>query len=95
MGRGIIVDDAVEGYLSHLCEPHAAATTGLLIGQVSSDGGAALSQFRWSVARSHLAVTDSLNISELSPKGFCHYGHPDPPEGRVSSWKPSGQGVGH
>lgn len=35
MGRGYIVEDAVEGYLSNLCEQQAAPVTGLLIGQVS------------------------------------------------------------
>lgn len=34
MGRGFIVEDAVEGYLSNLCEQPAIPTTGLLIGQV-------------------------------------------------------------
>lgn len=35
MGRGFIVEDAVEGYLSHLCEePTKSPCTGLLIGQV-------------------------------------------------------------
>lgn len=33
MGRGFIVEDAVEGYLSNLCE-QPSPTTGLLIGQV-------------------------------------------------------------
>lgn len=35
MGRGYIVDDSVEGYLSRLCEQHAAPVPGLLIGQNS------------------------------------------------------------
>lgn len=34
MGRGYIVEDAVEGYLSKLCEQQARPVTGLLIGQV-------------------------------------------------------------
>lgn len=34
MGRGFIVEDAVEGYLSNLCEQSTSPTTGLLIGQV-------------------------------------------------------------
>ncbi|XP_033505465.1 protein odr-4 homolog [Epinephelus lanceolatus] len=36
MGRGYIVEDAVEGYLTKLCEQQAGAVTGLLIGQSSS-----------------------------------------------------------
>lgn len=36
MGRGYIVEDAVEGYLSELCQQQAGPVTGLLIGQVSS-----------------------------------------------------------
>uniref|UniRef100_A0A4W6E9Q7 Protein odr-4 homolog n=1 Tax=Lates calcarifer TaxID=8187 RepID=A0A4W6E9Q7_LATCA len=36
MGRGFIVEDAVEGYLSKLCEQQAGPVTGLLIGQSSS-----------------------------------------------------------
>ncbi|XP_068197409.1 protein odr-4 homolog [Antennarius striatus] len=36
MGRGYIVEDAVEGYLSKLCEQHEGPITGLLIGQSSS-----------------------------------------------------------
>lgn len=36
MGRGYIVDDAVEGYLSKLCEQQAGPVTGLLIGQSST-----------------------------------------------------------
>ncbi|XP_028987012.1 protein odr-4 homolog isoform X2 [Betta splendens] len=36
MGRGYIVEDAVEGYLSNLCGQQAGTTTGLLIGQSSS-----------------------------------------------------------
>lgn len=35
MGRGYIVEDAVERYLSKLCEQQAGPVTGLLIGQVS------------------------------------------------------------
>lgn len=35
MGRGYIVEDAVEGYLSKLCEQQAGPVTGLLIGQVT------------------------------------------------------------
>lgn len=34
MGRGCIVQDDVEGYLSKLCEQKADPVTGLLIGQV-------------------------------------------------------------
>lgn len=34
MGRGYIVEDAVEGYLSKLCEQQPGPVTGLLIGQV-------------------------------------------------------------
>lgn len=34
MGRGFIVEDAVEGYLSNLCKQPTGPTTGLLIGQV-------------------------------------------------------------
>lgn len=34
MGRGFIVEDAVEGYLSKLCEKPTSPVTGLLIGQV-------------------------------------------------------------
>lgn len=36
MGRGYIVDDAVEEYLSKLCEQKASQITGLLIGQSSA-----------------------------------------------------------
>lgn len=36
MGRGYIVEDAVEGYLSKLCDQQASTVTGLLIGQVNS-----------------------------------------------------------
>uniref|UniRef100_H3BXJ9 Protein odr-4 homolog n=1 Tax=Tetraodon nigroviridis TaxID=99883 RepID=H3BXJ9_TETNG len=36
MGRGFIVEDAVEGYLSNLCEQPTSPTTGLLIGQNSA-----------------------------------------------------------
>uniref|UniRef100_A0A3Q0QTF2 Protein odr-4 homolog n=1 Tax=Amphilophus citrinellus TaxID=61819 RepID=A0A3Q0QTF2_AMPCI len=36
MGRGYIVQDAVEGYLSRLCEQKADPVTGLLIGQSSA-----------------------------------------------------------
>ncbi|XP_044074401.1 protein odr-4 homolog [Siniperca chuatsi] len=36
MGRGYIVEDAVEGYLSKLCEQQAGPVTGLLIGQSST-----------------------------------------------------------
>ncbi|KAM7378762.1 hypothetical protein PAMP_004361 [Pampus punctatissimus] len=36
MGRGYIVEDAVEGYLSRLCEQKAGPVTGLLIGQSST-----------------------------------------------------------
>uniref|UniRef100_A0A672HT94 Protein odr-4 homolog n=1 Tax=Salarias fasciatus TaxID=181472 RepID=A0A672HT94_SALFA len=36
MGRGFIVEDAVEGYLSQLCEQQAGPVTGLLIGQSSA-----------------------------------------------------------
>nr|XP_046263714.1 protein odr-4 homolog [Scatophagus argus] len=36
MGRGYIVEDAVEGYLSKLCEIRAGPVTGLLIGQSSA-----------------------------------------------------------
>ncbi|XP_030608051.1 protein odr-4 homolog [Archocentrus centrarchus] len=36
MGRGYIVQDAVEGYLSKLCEQKADPVTGLLIGQSSA-----------------------------------------------------------
>ncbi|TKS80383.1 Protein odr-4 -like protein [Collichthys lucidus] len=36
MGRSYIVEDAVEGYLSNLCEQQAAPVTGLLIGQSSA-----------------------------------------------------------
>lgn len=36
MGRGYIVEDSVEGYLSKLCEQHAGPVTGLLIGQSST-----------------------------------------------------------
>ncbi|XP_040911307.1 protein odr-4 homolog [Toxotes jaculatrix] len=36
MGRGYIVEDAVEGYLSKLCEQQAGPVTGLLIGQSSA-----------------------------------------------------------
>lgn len=35
MGRGYLVEDAVEKYLSELCTQHAVPVTGLLIGQVS------------------------------------------------------------
>ncbi|KAM3865906.1 protein odr-4 homolog [Diretmus argenteus] len=35
MGRGCIVEEAVEGYLSKLCDPGAVPVTGLLIGQSS------------------------------------------------------------
>lgn len=35
MGRGYIVEDAVEGYLSKLCEQQPGPVTGLLIGQVT------------------------------------------------------------
>ncbi|XP_070701152.1 protein odr-4 homolog [Pempheris klunzingeri] len=35
MGRGYIVEDAVEGYLSKLCEQQAGPVAGLLIGQSS------------------------------------------------------------
>lgn len=34
MGRGFIVEDVVEGYLSRLCERSTSPITGLLIGQV-------------------------------------------------------------
>lgn len=34
MGRGFIVEEAVEAYLSKLCEPPSSRVTGLLIGQV-------------------------------------------------------------
>lgn len=34
MGRGFIVEDFVEGYLSRLCEQSTGPITGLLIGQV-------------------------------------------------------------
>lgn len=34
MGRGFIVEDVVEGYLSRLCEQSTSPITGLLIGQV-------------------------------------------------------------
>lgn len=36
MGRGYIVEEAVEGYLSKLCDQQAGPVTGLLIGQVRS-----------------------------------------------------------
>ncbi|XP_023259816.1 protein odr-4 homolog [Seriola lalandi dorsalis] len=36
MGRGYIVEDAVEGYLSKLCQQQAGPVTGLLIGQSSA-----------------------------------------------------------
>ncbi|KAA8587552.1 hypothetical protein FQN60_016414, partial [Etheostoma spectabile] len=36
MGRSYIVEDAVEGYLSKLCEQQAGSVTGLLIGQSST-----------------------------------------------------------
>ncbi|XP_028283520.1 protein odr-4 homolog [Parambassis ranga] len=36
MGRGYVVEDAVEGYLSKLCEQQAGPITGLLIGQCSA-----------------------------------------------------------
>lgn len=36
MGRGYIVDDAVENYLSQLCEVKSTTITGLLIGQSSA-----------------------------------------------------------
>ncbi|XP_069029338.1 protein odr-4 homolog [Embiotoca jacksoni] len=36
MGRGYIVEDAVEGYLSKLCEQQAGPVSGLLIGQSSA-----------------------------------------------------------
>ncbi|KAM9349166.1 protein odr-4 homolog [Symphorus nematophorus] len=36
MGRGYIVEDAVEGYLSKQCEQQAGPVTGLLIGQSSA-----------------------------------------------------------
>ncbi|KAM3603891.1 uncharacterized protein V6R79_003631 [Siganus canaliculatus] len=36
MGRGYIVEGAVEGYLSQLCEPKSGPVTGLLIGQSSA-----------------------------------------------------------
>lgn len=36
MGRSYIVEDAVEGYLTKLCEQQAAPVTGLLIGQSSA-----------------------------------------------------------
>uniref|UniRef100_A0A3Q4G7Z9 Protein odr-4 homolog n=1 Tax=Neolamprologus brichardi TaxID=32507 RepID=A0A3Q4G7Z9_NEOBR len=36
MGRGYIVQDDVEGYLSKLCEQKADPVTGLLIGQSST-----------------------------------------------------------
>ncbi|XP_039672720.1 protein odr-4 homolog [Perca fluviatilis] len=36
MGRSYIVEDAVEGYLSKLCEQQAGSITGLLIGQSST-----------------------------------------------------------
>ncbi|KAM8728887.1 protein odr-4 homolog isoform 1-T1 [Acanthopagrus schlegelii] len=36
MGRGYIVEDAVEGYLSKLCEQQPGPVTGLLIGQSST-----------------------------------------------------------
>nr|XP_020483423.1 protein odr-4 homolog [Labrus bergylta] len=36
MGRGYIVDDTVEVYLSKLCEQRACPVTGLLIGQSSA-----------------------------------------------------------
>ncbi|XP_029380777.1 protein odr-4 homolog isoform X2 [Echeneis naucrates] len=36
MGRGYIVEDAVEAYLSKLCQQHANPITGLLIGQSSA-----------------------------------------------------------
>ncbi|KAG7235750.1 hypothetical protein INR49_002252 [Caranx melampygus] len=36
MGRGYIVEDAVEGYLSELCQQQAGPVTGLLIGQSSA-----------------------------------------------------------
>ncbi|XP_063742142.1 protein odr-4 homolog isoform X2 [Eleginops maclovinus] len=35
MGRSYIVEDAVEGYLSELCEQRAGSVTGLLLGQSS------------------------------------------------------------
>lgn len=35
MGRGYIVEDAVESYLYKLCEFKASPITGLLIGQVT------------------------------------------------------------
>lgn len=34
MGRSYMVEEAVEGYLSHLCEQQPGPVTGLLIGQV-------------------------------------------------------------
>lgn len=34
MGRGFIVEESVEGYLSQLCEKAVNPITGLLIGQV-------------------------------------------------------------
>ncbi|CAN9503408.1 unnamed protein product [Ophioblennius macclurei] len=36
MGRGFIVEDAVEGYLSQLCEQQPGPVTGLLVGQSSA-----------------------------------------------------------
>ncbi|KAK2843963.1 hypothetical protein Q5P01_010622 [Channa striata] len=36
MGRGCVVDDSVEGYLSKLCQLQAGTVTGLLIGQSSA-----------------------------------------------------------
>lgn len=38
MGRGYIVEDDVEGYLSKLCEAGAGPVTGVLIGQFQSSG---------------------------------------------------------
>lgn len=55
MGRGFIVEDAVEGYLSNLCEQPTSPTTGLLIGQV---------QYKCSFHKSfYSAVNQCTNIA--------------------------------
>uniref|UniRef100_A0A8C5DIQ0 Protein odr-4 homolog n=1 Tax=Gouania willdenowi TaxID=441366 RepID=A0A8C5DIQ0_GOUWI len=58
MGRGYIVEEAVEGYLSKLCEQQAGPITGLLIGQSS-----ALRDFVVMATRTPLREDDATTLA--------------------------------
>ncbi|XP_071750787.1 protein odr-4 homolog [Centroberyx gerrardi] len=85
MGRGYIAEDAVEGYLSKLCEPGVVPVTGLLIGQSSAQRDFVVMATRTpQMDESTAAAGSSLDkdwvteharqVSRMLPGGLCVLG---------------------